>query len=175
LAQEVPAGPSNVIAFDGVIAIDPGGTCGNYMCLIGGSGSFSFASEACAMWSDPVEVGLGCFLGGSGTYEQTACFTGSEEGSVSLAGDYVDVQNVEAPETGFWVTNFVDGFGVLTGVLPEADGEPPDSLTGVFVIALEPGTLGDPTQNQCINGFTSMAVIVGADLLVQAPIIPRLV
>jgi hypothetical protein len=171
-AQTLP--PSDVIAFTGTGTISSDGTtqpCGDpvdanltetpHLDSLGGCGTFSFTSIACAGTSDPevtpliIETGF-CTLTFTLSFNNTMC--GSGAGNTSGGAFF---SGFESGTTQFGIT-FVAGVGLLTGG-PFADGtappgdplEPNDStVTGVVQIYPSgTGALPDGPPD-CTNGFS---------------------
>jgi hypothetical protein len=174
---QVEGGPiSDVVALEGTAAIGPttAGCPGTYVCGTGGSGQYGFASNACLGVSDGPEVAANCVVASQGTFNNTVCGTGNASGTATIT----EPTSVDPPGDTYDVTyviNFVAGVGLLTGnqtnAVPASDN---DWFAGVVLLGLEPGTQGDPTQNQCVNGFAIVNADVAFDLGMPGPVVPPL-
>jgi hypothetical protein len=181
-AQSTTA-PSDVIAFTGnaVISADNTGTppCGDpvdslgpetpHVDLLGGCGTFTFGSIACAGVSDPevtpliVEAGT-CTITANGSFTNTACGTGS------VTGGTASVAGFESGTIPFGIT-FAAGIGLVTGG-PFAEGAPPagdpvepNDATVTGVVSLGPGGTGPLPDGppDCTNGFQVTGVVVAQE------------
>ncbi len=183
IGQAAP-GFSDLVAFEGTATITAGGPgapvppgCpGTYVCVVGGSGAYTFASDLCVGASDseatpPVpETSTSCRVAASGSFQNVVCATGAAQGTATIT---------EADETdsvNFGII-FVGGVGVVAGnggpSISDSDGSIEDFL-GVVLLVFNPGTQGDPTQNQCVNGFRIVSADVALDLPVAVPPLPPL-
>jgi hypothetical protein len=163
-----PAGTvSDVLAFSGFATIvPPSSPCGNYVCVMGGSGTFNFSSSACAGVSDgePVPEALAaCSISVTGgTFQNVVCGTGHAGGTATITGE------PEGPENASFDIDFAATVGVTFGILTETN--PPPTTTepfyGVVQIGPNPNTPApDPTVGQCASGFSVTGAIVAIDVV----------
>lgn len=192
---------SDVVAFEGTATATantggnpvPPGCTGNFVCVVGGSGTYAFASTLCVGVSDdgaaePPEGATGCRVAASGAWQNIVCgFTSATQGTAGIAeaddelGETNAEEAAEPDETEMvdYGIVFVGGVGVLTGngglSIGDSSLPPPfEDVVGVVLFVVNPGTQGDPTQDQCINGFTTDAVLVALDLPIALPPLPPL-
>jgi hypothetical protein len=155
----VPSTPSDVIAFAGIATITSG-SCGSYVCLSGGGGTFNFTSLACVYVSDvdvtvpPIDgtdpAGTCTVTVNGGVYNNVVCGTGTASGTAVITG--------EGTNNDPFFIDFVATVGVVWGT------DAGDPFYGAVLIGGSPfGTPGDPTAMQCVNGFSVTGAIVALD------------
>lgn len=108
--------------------------------LVGGSGTYSFASWTCvAVSSDGVAEAGPCMVASSGTYTNYVCGTGPAQGTTT-------VTEADGSSDNFSTSiQFVAGLGVMTG-------------GGTGVLVMEP--MGSPTAGVCMTAFDIQGVLV---------------
>jgi hypothetical protein len=140
-----------------------------YVCIVGGTGGYSFASNTCVGVSD-TEVSAACTVSSTGRYQNIVCGTGGAQGTATIT---------EADETDnvTYGIIFVGGVGVVAGNAGPSIGDPAgnfEDFAGVVLLLLNPGTQGNPALNQCVDGFQIASADVALDLPVALPPLPPL-
>jgi hypothetical protein len=173
-AQEAPYGFSDLVAFTGTATITSGNNdgipsgCGTFVCLVGGSGHYTFTSNLCVGVSD-TDVSAACTVSASGPFQNIVCGTGGAQGTATVTEPPApDEPNGETDNVTFGII-FVGGVGVVTGNAGLSQGDntaplPPPFEDFIGVVTLTPGPQGDPTLNQCVSGFGIDSVDVVLDL-----------
>jgi len=117
--------------------------------LQGGTGSYSFASDACAaVSSDDVPPAETCTISASGTYVNIVCGTGTAPGTATV------VEADGSSDTFGYSLTFVAGIGVVTG-----PGTPP-SVPPVGVVVIVGTGVGAPSS--CVTSFdVAIAAVLG--------------
>lgn len=137
-----------------------GGEATAHVDLMGGCGSFTFSTSACAMWSDgdpvlPLETGV-CSAAVSATFANTVCGTGGAIGSASLTGP----ENATATFAIAFVGTVVVLTGTATDTSGDGAGQSDDSLVGV--VQLGPAQGGGPLPDGPLDCTSAITVTLAA-------------
>jgi len=188
---EVPYGFSDLVAFHGTATITgntgqgtvPDSCSGNFVCGVGGTGTYTFSSDLCVGVSDGPEVGISpappppvpglgpCAVSATGPFQNIVCGTGSAQGTASIT----EADEVDSVSFGII---FVAGLGVTAGNGGPSIGDsgvgpvPAPSEDFVGVVILIAGPMGTATANQCVSGFGILSADVALDLPVAVPPLP---
>jgi len=160
------------------------------VCVVGGTGTFNFASDLCAGVSDgvPPEVSTACTVSASGPWQNVVCgSTAAAQGTanVAVAAEANEVESLETEADGPTDTDevdtvtygiiFVGGVGGLTGNAGPSQADAAGTFEDfVGVVLWIVGPVGNPTQNQCVSAFGVDSAYVALDLPIALPPLPPL-